>query len=65
MTHYYSEVRKQNMADLEAKIKKIESADDYEKSLENIILNFAIDRGLTEKTVWRYYEQLRRAGRVK
>lgn len=65
MTHYYSEVRKKNMEKLEGLIKKIAESADYEKELEKIILNFAIGEGFTEKTVWKYYEQLRRAGRVK
>jgi len=64
MTHYYSEVRKKNMADLEKQIKNIENGE-HEKELEKIILNFSINRGLTEKTVWKYYRQLRKAGRVK
>jgi len=63
--HYFSEVRKKNMSELENKIKKIENSPDYEKKLNTIILNFAIDKGLREKTAWRYYNQLRTAGKVK
>jgi len=63
--HYYSEVRKKNMSELEKQIKKIEKSPDYEKKLNMLILNFAIDKGLREKTAWRYYNQLRTAGHVK
>ena len=65
MTHYYSEVRKKNMLELENQIKDIENSPDYEKKLNVLILNFAIDKGLREKTVWQYYNQLRTAGRVR
>lgn len=65
MTHYYSEVKKKNMKKLQGLIKKIEGNKDYEKELDLLINGFAIDAGLREKTVWKYYEQLRKAGRVK
>jgi len=65
MTHYYSEVKKKNMDKLKRLIKKIENSEDYEKELGLLVNGFAIDEGLREKTVWKYYEQLRKAGRVK
>lgn len=65
MTHYYSEIRKKNVSELEQLIKGIEKAKDYEKELNLLVNNFALDKGLREKTVWKYYDQLRKAGRVK
>lgn len=65
MTHYYAEVRKKNMKELQELVQTIEGAEDYEKRLDAVINNFAIDNGLREKTVWKYYDQLRKAGRVK
>lgn len=53
------------MKELQELVQTIEGAEDYEKRLDAVINNFAIDNGLREKTVWKYYDQLRKAGRVK
>lgn len=64
LMHRFSYIRKENMLELKDSILKIEG-EDYEKELAKVVKRFAFDKGLREKTVWGYYEQMRETGMVK